>query len=129
MEVCHDALDWRWMGLELLTTRHPADERTLLHLAASLNNAVGVRELTAIWMNPLLRDQEGRLAVELTTDASIRAALLEYTQQPPRREVIRWYGPYLMQRVRMFLLCLQRWQTTSSRCLPRAVVHQIIGHV
>jgi hypothetical protein len=44
-------------------------------------------------------------------------------------EVLRWYGPYLRQRVRTFLLVVQRWGTTRVRWLPRDIVHMIIRRV
>jgi ankyrin repeat protein len=129
MEKCQDASLWRLVGLEMLTTRHPDNDSTLLHVAARTNNTNAVRELMAIWMNPLLRNREGRLAVELATDPIIRAELCEYAVHSLNREVLRWYGPYLRQRVRTFLLVVQRWGTTRVRWLPRDIVHMIIRRV
>jgi hypothetical protein len=129
MEQCQDASLWRLVGLEMLTTRHPANDSTLLHVAARTNNTTAVRELMAIWMNPLLRDREGRLAVELATDPIIRAELREYAVHSLNREVLRWYGPYLRQRVRTFLLVVQRWGTTRVCWLPRDIGHMIIRRV
>jgi ankyrin repeat protein len=129
MEQCQDASLWRLVGLEMLTTRHPANNCTLLHVATRTNNTAAVRELMAIWMNPLLRNREGRLAVELATDPIIRAELREYAVHSLNREVLRWYGPYLRQRVRTFLLVVQRWGTTRVRWLPRDMVHMIILRV
>jgi hypothetical protein len=129
MEQCQDVSLWRLVGLEMLTTRHPDNDSTLLHVAARTNNTAGVRELMAIWMNPLLRNREGRLAVELATDPIIRAELREYAVHSLNREVLRWYGPYLRQRVRTFLLVVQRWGTTRVRWLPRDIVHMIIRRV
>jgi ankyrin repeat protein len=126
MATCQDPEVWRWAGLEMRTPRHPDSHGTLLHLAAASNNAAAVRALTSIWLNPLLRNREGRLPVELTTDASIRATLLEYMALPPQREVMRWYGPYLQERVRTFLLVLQRWKNERVRVLSRNVVDSII---
>ncbi len=129
MEQCQDVSLWRLAGLEMLTTRHPDNDSTLLHVAARTNNTSAVRELMGIWMNPLLRNREGRLAVELTTDPVIRAELREYAVHSLNREVMRWYGPYLRQRVRTFLLVAQRWGTTRVRWLPRDIVHMIIRRV
>ncbi len=126
MGQCQDASLWRLVGLEMLTTRHPDNDSTLLHVAARTNNTNAVRELMAIWMNPLLRDREGRLAVELATDPIIRAELREYVVHSPNCEVLRWYGPYLRQRVRTFLLVVQRWGATRVCWLPRDIVHMII---
>jgi hypothetical protein len=126
LEGCHDVSLWRLVGLEMLTTRHPDDDGTLLHVAARTNNTA---ELMAIWMNPLLRTRQGRLAVELVTDPIIQAELREYAMHNLNREVLRWYGPYLHQRVRTFLLVVQRWGTTSVRWLPRDIVHMIIRRV
>jgi hypothetical protein len=67
--------------------------------------------------------------VELATDPIIRAELREYAVHSPNREVMRWYGPYLRQRVRRFLLVVQRWATTRVRWLPRDMVHMIILRV
>jgi hypothetical protein len=111
--------------LEMLTPRHPDNDSTLLHVAARTNNTA-VRELMGIWMNPLLRNKEGRLAVELATDPIIQAELREYAVN---REMLRWYGPYLRQRVRTFLLVVQRWGATRVRWLPRDIVHMIIRRV
>jgi hypothetical protein len=113
-------------GRHMRTPRHRRTRRTLLHLAAESNNAAAVQGLTGIWLNPLLRDREGKLAVELTTDAGIRTELLKYMALPPQREVMRWYGPYLLERVRAFLLVLQRWRNEGVRWLPRDVVYSII---
>jgi ankyrin repeat protein len=129
MEECQDASLWRLVGLEMLTTRDPDDDGTLLHVAAHTNNTAAVRELMAIWMNPLLRNREGRLAVELAADPVIRAELREYAVHSLNREVMRWYGPYLRQRVRTFLLVVQRWGATRVRRLPRDIVHMIIRRV
>jgi hypothetical protein len=118
LEECQDPLLWRWMGLELLTTRHPH--------AARANNLVAVGALTDIWMNPLLPDREGRLPIELTTDARIRAHLTKYAVQRPRREVMRWYGPFLMARVRTLLLTMQRWRSVGLCSLPKDVVRLVI---
>ncbi len=129
MEQCQDASLWRLVGLEMLTTRHPDNDSTLLHVAVRTNNTNAVRELMGIWMNPLLRNREGRLAVELAMDPIIRAELREYAVHSLNREVLRWYGPYLRQRVRTFLLVVQRWGTTRVRWLPRDIVHMIIRRV
>ncbi len=129
MEQCRDASLWRLVGLEMLTTRHPDNDCTLLHVAARTNNTAAVRELMAIWMNPLLRNRDGRLALELATDPIIRAELREYAVHNLNREVLRWYGPYLRQRVRTFLLVVQRWGATRVRWLPRDIVHMIIRRV
>ncbi len=126
LETCQDASLWRWAGLEMFTTRHPDDDCTLLHVAARTNNAAAVQELMAIWMNPLLRNREGRLAAELATDAGIRAELRKYAAHTPRREVMRWHGPYLLQRVRAFLLVLQRWRNVGLRWIPKDLVYMII---
>jgi hypothetical protein len=125
MAHCQDAATWRWVGLETLTTRH-SDDSTLLHVAARTNNAVAVRELMCIWMNPLLLDRDGKVAADLATDPAIRAELRRYTVQSPRREVMRWYGPFLMMRARAFLLVTLRWKKTRVRTLPRNVVLAII---
>jgi hypothetical protein len=95
----YSAALWRWVGLEMLTARRPDTGCTLLHAAACNNNGMAVRELTHVWMNPLLRDHNGRLAVELTTDSNIREMLLRYVAQPTQLEMMRWYGPYVVQRV------------------------------
>jgi ankyrin repeat protein len=133
--TCPNAQLWHWAGLELRTTRHPVHRRrtrspaegtTLLHVAAGSNNAVAVQELMRVWMNPLLRDREGRLAVEHTSDAAIRAALTKYAVQLPRTEVMRWYGPHVMERARTVLLVAQRWSQTGLRVVPRDVVRLII---
>jgi hypothetical protein len=129
LERCQDALLWRLVGLEMLTVRHTDNDCTLLHVAARTNNTTAVRELMAIWMNPLLRNREGRLAVELATDPIIRAELREYAVHNLNCEVLRWYGPYLRQRVRTFLLVVQRWGATRVRWLPRDIVHMIIRRV
>jgi hypothetical protein len=125
MEQCQDVSLWQLVGLELLTTRHPDNDCTLLHVAARTNNTAAVRELMAIWMNPLLRDREGRLA----TDAVNQAELREYAEHSLNRAVMRWYGPYLRQRVRTFLVVVQRWGTTRVRWLPRDIVHMIMRRV
>jgi hypothetical protein len=109
---------WRWVGLEMRTPRHPETHETLLHLAAKSNNRAAVKALMDIWLNPLLCDAWGSLAIELTTDSSIRHDLLAYMALPPQREVMRWYGPYLLQQVRAFLLVLQRWKNDSLCRLP-----------
>ena len=129
MAQCEDPSTWRWVGLEMLTTRHPKNDSTLLHVAARTNNAVAVRELMCIWMNPLLRDKDGKVAADVATDAGIRAELRRYTVQSPRREVMRWFGPFLMQRSRAFLLIVLRWRKTKVRVLPRSVVLAVIGHL
>jgi hypothetical protein len=129
LERCQDASLWRLVGLEMLTTRYSDNDCTLLHVAARTNNTAAMHELMAIWMNPLLRNREGRLAVELATDPIIRAELREYAVHSLNREVLRWYGPYLHQRVRTFLLVVQRWGTTRVRWLPRDIVHMIIRRV
>jgi hypothetical protein len=120
---------WHWIGLELLTMRHPDEHSTLMHVAARTNNAVAVRELMLIWMNPLLRDSNGQLPMDVTCNDWIRTELLRYMRQAPRIEVMRWYGPFLMQRVRAFLLVARRWRNVRLRVLPTSVVHTIIGHV
>jgi ankyrin repeat protein len=126
LEQCQNAVLWRWAGLELLTTRHRKDGLTLLHVAARANNAIAVHQLQGVWMNPLLRDREGRRAVELTTDAGIRASLSKYAVQLPRREVMRWYGPGVIQRARTCCLVMQRWRSEGVCDIPKDVVRLII---
>ncbi len=67
-----------------------------------------------------------RLAVELTSDATIRTELLRYAVQRPRREVMRWYGPFLLQRARTFLLVMERWRGAGQLCVPKDVVTLIL---
>jgi ankyrin repeat protein len=126
---CRDAALWRLVGLELLTTRHPTSGDTLLHVAARSNNMVAVRELIAIYMNPLLLNNADHRAVALATDADVRRVLLNYAEFQPRREVVRWYGPLLRDRARTFLLVALRWRATQLRCLPKDVEYLIIQRV
>jgi ankyrin repeat protein len=63
VEHCANPAKWRWAGLEMRTPRNPDTNGTLLHLAAESNNAAAVQALTGIWLNPLLRDGDGKLAV------------------------------------------------------------------
>jgi len=129
MEQCDDPETWHWVGIEMFNTRDTDDNSTLLHMAARTNNSSAVRELTRIWVNPLLRNKSGQLAVDLTTDTCIREHLLLYTKQVPSIQVMRWYGPYLIRRVRAFLLVLQRWKNTKLRFVSKDVVHVIVGHI
>ena len=133
LKDCQDPVIWRWAGIEYATTYLQTsllgESGTLLHLAARENNMLAVRELMAIWMNPLLYSALGKRAVDLTTNAEIRSALLAYAASPPRREVIEWYGPYLQKRVRAFLLVLMRWRQRKIRTLPKSVIDHIIVHI
>jgi hypothetical protein len=153
IEQCQDPAVWLWTGLELLASRprSPArgttDCNTLLHVAARCNNTVAIQQLvrflgfrkvlffthphvlqTRIWMNPLLRDSKGKCAHELTSDAGVRETLIRYaTQAKPRREVMRWYGPFVSHRVFEFLLVVQRWRRIGPVWLNRDVVNLIVG--
>jgi ankyrin repeat protein len=129
METCVDAALWRWVGRELQSTQHPENGNTLLHMSALTNNAVAVRELLSLGINPLLRNRAGLKAVDLTSDASIRAELVRSVANPPRAVEVWWYGPFLIQQVRTFLLVLRRWRNTSRLMLPKDVVHMIIAHI
>jgi len=129
LRVCNSREMWHWAGLEMMTTRRPLDNSTLLHLAAAANNRVGVEALMKIWMNPLLRNDKGKWAVELCTDPALRKTLLAYPNQRPRREVVRWYGPYLAKRLFSWMLVVQHWRHTKLRFIPKDVVLLVVRFV
>lgn len=129
MEKCQDTLTWYWVGSELLQTRHPGTGRTLLHLAAQSANRAAVHTLTRLWINPFICDTEGSLASEMTGDPEIRTLLETYARQGPRREVVRWYGPFFATRARAWLLCVLRWRQNGTRHIPRDIAIMIVRHV
>jgi hypothetical protein len=73
-----------------------------------------VSQLMRIGINPLLRNKSGQLAADVTTDAAIRSDLIAYAGQLPCRQVVRWYGPYLMARLRAWLLVVERPQSSAG---------------
>lgn len=133
MATCADPVAWKWVAIEMGTNvREPGTHNTLLHLAAHTNNAAAVRELVKQWANPLLRNRVGQTPIECATSPVVRTLLQEYAErrgQPLRREVLRWYGPYLEQRLCTFLLVLQRWRVTGIRNVSRDICAMIIERV
>jgi ankyrin repeat protein len=101
---------WHWIALDYLNTRDESNRDTLMHWAARENNVVALRELMALWANPLLRNDQKLLPINLATDTEASTILRSYTQQRPCLQVMRWYGPYLLARVRTMLLVFQRCQ-------------------
>jgi hypothetical protein len=77
-----DGWDWR-CALRAIQTL----PNTAASAAAASNNAAAVQALMGLWLN-----REGKLAVELTTDASFRTDLVKDTALPPQRAAMRWYG-------------------------------------
>jgi hypothetical protein len=59
----------------------------------------------------------------------MRADLRNYGARKPQREVMRWYGPYLIQQAQTFALVAQRWRSVGLCSLPKEVVHWIIGYL
>lgn len=126
---CHDAATWQWVGRELLTTRQPHTKDTLLHLAARINDTTAVTALLHIGMNPLLRNANGEVAADLATDTALQEALRRGAAQPPPACKAPWYGPYGAQRVRAFLLVLERRKRQRLSVPPKDVIRMIIGRV
>lgn len=110
---------WELTLIEMSIPRHPFYQQTLLHVAAAADNLEGVRACCARHVNPLLLNLEGRLAVQLTSDVTIRAILLDYMVWRPTRVVTQWFGPYFQRRAREWLLVCVRWNRDGTRVVQR----------
>ncbi len=126
MALCTDRRLWRLVVGELLIARHPLTLETLLHIAARSNNCDAVRVCRSFNLNPLLRNEHGQLAIDLTTDAIVRAELVSYAQWRPTKAVSQWFGPYFEDHAIAWLLVCNRWQQTGVRQLYRDVRLRVV---
>lgn len=117
---------WRLVVGELLITRHPMTEDTLFHVAARSNSMFGVRACMANRLNPLLRNKNGELALDCTTDNEIRNAIQAYSLWRPKRKITQWFGPYFLERATTFLLVCHRWQQSTTVSIPPRDVRYMI---
>lgn len=129
MAHCRYTWTWNWVALELLNARHPVEGTTLFHVAAKANNTVGIQALMELWANPFILDANGRTCLDLTTDPVIRRNITAYSNQGPRREVVRWYGPCFLYRATAWMLCVERWKRTGRRSIPRDVALMVVHRV
>jgi hypothetical protein len=73
------------------------------------------------WMNPLIPNDRGLLAADLTKDAALAARLRAYAQwQPWPVQKTWWYGPFFAARAKTMALVGKRFG------IPRDVCHCII---
>jgi ankyrin repeat protein len=121
---------WRWIGLEMPNVRLPGKGSTLLHLAAKNRAWAAIEALCDIWANPFLRDAKGRMPVDLVShDQQIAVRLREYMQQGPRREVVRWYGPFFLARAHAWMCCVVHWRFSGVRFIPKDVALMVVRRV
>ena len=129
MSACTDTAVWRLVVGELLITRHPATEDTLLHVAARANNLEAVRVCMSHSLNPLLRNNSNKLAADAATDKAVIEELRRYALWRPKRKVMQWYGPYFRNSARTFLLVCERWRAKRVRVVTRDVRMLILSHL
>ncbi len=122
MEKCKSADTWRVVVSEWLTIRHHITRDTLLHIASKSGNVEAVKICCTYKLNPLLRNVEGKLAVELTKEKTIIDILTHYSQWRPSRTVTYWYGPYFRREAVTFLLICKR----AIQSLPKEMRLYII---
>jgi|WetSurMetagenome_2_1015567.scaffolds.fasta_scaffold00643_10 hypothetical protein len=131
LSLCRNLRTWYWAACELGNVRHPTEGTTLLHVAVKANNTEAVDILMKLWLNPFIRDKERSFPINKTEDATMRSKLIAYATQPPRREVVRWYGPCFFDRAVTWMLCVLRWRQTGRRFIPKDValmiVHCVMG--
>jgi hypothetical protein len=122
---------WRWFDIEC------GSKRTLLHSAVRLKSLSLLQFRMDEWLNPFLRDENNNLPIDYAAEAGpskdLYAALWTYMRQPLRREIMDWYGPYFLGRVRTFLCILGRWRKSDLRMgplvPPRDVISLILDRV
>jgi hypothetical protein len=115
---------------ELGSFRHLQTGNTLLHEAVSINSIAGVRAICKqATVNPLLRNVGGETALDMCTDATMRAELVQYMAWRPLKEWVRWYGPYVTMWQYYFLLVCQRWIALGGAPIDRNVRIMIMRYI
>ncbi len=137
MAECVDSQLWKLVVAELGTTRHPLTHDTLLHMAACTDNLEAVRACRDWHINPLIRNNQGALAIEFATDAGVRAELASMVARFPNAPVTysfgrwlgQWFGPYFKQRARTWLLVSMRWRLSKTHDVQKEMQQRIMQFV
>lgn len=107
---------WKLCANEMCSFQNWQTGNTLLHEAVGINSIAGVRAICKqVTVNPLLRNKHDATALDLCTDATMRAELVQYMAWRPLKEWARWYGPYVTMWQYYFLLVCQRWRCPIDR--------------
>ncbi len=121
---------WYWLGSHFQSQQfYKHQNNTLLHLA-SIHKTAALRVLSKHEINPLLKNDAGKLAIDLVpaADTEARAFLQTYMQWRPTRVVTDWFGPYFIWRARAFLRVCVRLDP-KGELLQRDVRHKIIRYM
>lgn len=122
--------NWYWLGSRFHSQQFSANQNnTLLHLA-SIHNTAALRVLAKHDINPHLKDDAGKLAIDFVpaADKEARAFLLTYMQWRPTRIVTDWFGPYFSSRAKAFLCVCVRIDPRGET-IQRDVRHKIIRYM
>lgn len=121
---------WYWLGSHFHSEQFVSYQNdTLLH-RASVHNTAALRVLAKHDINPHLRNDAGKLALDLVPEADkeARAFLLTYMQWRPTRTVTDWFGPYFVSRARAFLCVCVRLDA-KGELIQRDVRHKIVRYM
>ena len=124
---------WQLAAAEVQGLRHPITGDTLLHCAARVRFAPGMRACMRRWTNPFVVNAAGETAASLLEEGDaveMQRELRKYSEFDPQRPMTAdWFGPYFVDRARAFLSVCNRWAATGERHVARDVRMLIVKEI